>query len=42
MGINGRDVRYQNSEFRVQTAPFLSSEICILTSDIFAVEAAVE
>ena len=47
---NGKDVRYQNTEFRIQKNShgqsthghppgFLSSEFCILTSDVFAVQA---
>jgi hypothetical protein len=43
---NGKDVRCQNTEFRIQTShthplpvpgDFLNSEFCILTSDVFAV-----
>ena len=34
--VNCKDVRIQNSDFRIQTV-CLNSEFCILTSDIFAV-----
>ena len=34
-GVNGKDVRRQNSEVRSQWNP-LNSEICILNSDVFA------
>jgi hypothetical protein len=38
--VNGKDARHQNTDFRIQSAlvrHILNSEICILTSDIFAV-----
>ena len=43
MNLNGKDVRCQNTEYRIQISPardprILNSEICILTSDIFAVD----
>jgi hypothetical protein len=37
--VNGRDVRGQNSDFRIQCNA-LNSDICILTSDVFAVTCA--
>jgi hypothetical protein len=40
--VNGKDVRGQNTDVRIQISPgpgprILDSDICILTSDIFAV-----
>src|SRR5687768_7388105 len=33
-----KDVRCQNTDFRIQNARPLNSEICILASDVFAVQ----